>query len=63
MINSAALIDPKASLGEGVSVGPWSIIGPDVAVGEGRLLNCLEKNDKTVSKRCKQALKDVGLKK
>lgn len=35
----------------------------DVAVGEGRLLNCLEKNDKTVSKRCKQALKDVGLKK
>ena len=35
MINSAALIDPKASLGEGVSVGPWSIIGPDVAVGEG----------------------------
>ena len=35
MINSTALIDPKASLGEGVSVGPWSIIGPDVAVGEG----------------------------
>ena len=33
-----------------------------VPAGEGRLLNCLEKNDKKVSKRCKQALKDVGLK-
>ena len=33
-----------------------------VPVGEGRLLNCLEKNDKDVSKRCKQALKEVGLK-
>ena len=32
------------------------------AAGEGRLLNCLEKNDKQVSGRCKQALKDVGLK-
>lgn len=34
----------------------------DVAVGEGRLLRCLEKNDKKVSSRCKQALKDVQLK-
>jgi len=34
----------------------------EVPVGEGRLLNCLEKNDKQVSKRCKQALKEVGLK-
>ena len=33
-----------------------------VRAGEGRLLNCLEKNDKKVSSRCKQALKDVGLK-
>ena len=30
--------------------------------GEGRLLECLEKHDKQVSKRCKQAVKDVGLK-
>jgi len=34
----------------------------EVPAGEGRLLNCLEKNDKQVSKRCKQALKEVGLK-
>ena len=30
--------------------------------GEGRLLECLEKHDKEVSGRCKQALKEVGLK-
>ena len=30
-----------------------------VAAGEGRLLECLEKNDSKVSDRCKQAMKDV----
>ena len=34
----------------------------DVPEGQGRLLNCLKKNDKKVSKRCKQALKDTGMK-
>jgi hypothetical protein len=34
----------------------------NVAAGEGRLLNCLEKNDKKVSARCKDALAEVGLK-
>ena len=34
----------------------------NVAAGEGRLLNCLEKNEKKVSNRCKEALKEVGLK-
>ena len=33
-----------------------------VRAGEGRLLNCLEKNDSKVGDRCKQAIKDVGLK-
>lgn len=33
-----------------------------VPAGKGRLLNCLEKNDAKVSSRCKQALKDVGMK-
>lgn len=32
-----------------------------VAAGEGRLLQCIEKNDKNVSARCKSAMKDVGL--
>ena len=35
----------------------------DVQAGEGRLYECLEKNDKKVSNRCKQAMKDVELKK
>lgn len=35
----------------------------DIKAGDGRLLSCLEKNDAKVSGRCKQALKDVGLKK
>lgn len=34
-----------------------------VRAGEGRLLQCLEKNDAKVSSRCKGALKDVGLRK
>ena len=35
----------------------------DIKPGEGRLLQCLDKNNSKVSKRCKQALKDTGLKK
>ena len=32
----------------------------NIKPGEGRLLDCLDKNQKKVSKRCKQAFKDVG---
>jgi hypothetical protein len=34
----------------------------DVPAGGGRLLDCLNNNEKKVSSRCKQALKDTGLK-
>jgi len=34
----------------------------EVKPGEGRLLQCMEKNDAILSKRCKQAMKDTGLK-
>ena len=34
----------------------------NIQPGQGRLAACLEKNDDKVSGRCKQALKDVGLK-
>jgi len=34
----------------------------DIKPGEGRLRDCLKKNDAKVSDRCKTALKDVGLK-
>lgn len=33
----------------------------NVQVGEGRLLQCLQKNDAKVSSRCKEAKKQVGL--
>jgi len=35
----------------------------EVKPGEGRLLDCLNKNEAKVSKRCTTALKDVGYKK
>ena len=34
----------------------------NVAAGEGRLLECIEKNDPKISSRCKEAIKQVGLK-
>ena len=34
----------------------------NVRAGEGRLLKCIEKNDAKVSSRCKEAIKQVGLK-
>jgi hypothetical protein len=34
----------------------------NIAPGQGRLLNCLEKNEAKVSNRCKQAFKDVSRK-
>jgi hypothetical protein len=34
----------------------------NVTAGEGRLLDCLKKNDAKVSSRCKKARKQVGLK-
>jgi hypothetical protein len=34
-----------------------------VKPGEGRLLNCIDKNKDKISERCKQAIKDVGIKK
>jgi hypothetical protein len=34
----------------------------EIKPGEGRLLQCMDKNDAILSKRCKQAMKDTGLK-
>src|SRR5512143_4098484 len=35
----------------------------DIKPGGGRLMQCIDKNDAKVSTRCKQALKETGLKK
>jgi UDP-N-acetylglucosamine acyltransferase len=34
MIHKTAIVDPGAKLGRGVSVGPYSVIGPEVELGE-----------------------------
>jgi hypothetical protein len=34
----------------------------DIKPGEGRLLQCIDKNDAKLTKRCTQAMKDTGLK-
>lgn len=35
MIDSSAIIHPDAKLASDVKIGPWTIIGPDVEIGEG----------------------------
>ncbi|WP_049629261.1 acyl-ACP--UDP-N-acetylglucosamine O-acyltransferase [Cellvibrio sp. pealriver] len=35
MIDSSAIIHPDAKLAADVKIGPWTIIGPDVEIGEG----------------------------
>jgi len=34
-IHPAAFVDPKARLGERVTIGPGAIVGPDVTIGDG----------------------------
>lgn len=34
MIDERAIVDPRAVMAKGVSVGPWTIIGPDVSIAE-----------------------------
>lgn len=38
LIDSRAIVDPQAKLADNVKVGPWSIIGPDVEIGEGTII-------------------------
>lgn len=38
LIHPTAIIDSKAELAEGVRVGPYSIIGPDVQIGAGTVV-------------------------
>jgi UDP-N-acetylglucosamine acyltransferase len=33
-VHSTAIIDPSASLGEGVEIGPWVIVGEQVTIGD-----------------------------
>jgi UDP-N-acetylglucosamine acyltransferase len=38
MIDSHAIVDPNAKLGENVTVGPWTLIGADVEIGAGTII-------------------------
>lgn len=38
-IDARAIVDPSAVLGEGVTIGPWSIIGPEVELGAGTVVD------------------------
>ncbi len=38
-LHPTAIIDPKAQIADGVEVGPYTIIGPDVVVGEGCVIH------------------------
>jgi hypothetical protein len=67
-----ALYDAAAQLERAVNALVYAVneCGDDlekycssIEPGQGRLLQCIEKNDAKVTKRCKQALKDTGLKK
>ena len=35
MIHPTAIVDSKAEIGEGVVIGPYSVIEKDVIIGEG----------------------------
>ena len=38
MIHKTAIIDTKANISENVKIGPYSIIGPNVEIGEGTII-------------------------
>ena len=34
MIHKTSIIDPKAKISDGVKIGPYSVIGPNVEIGK-----------------------------
>ncbi|MDQ4217912.1 hypothetical protein RBU12_10385, partial [Pseudomonas aeruginosa] len=41
LIDPRAIIDPSARLAADVQVGPWSIVGAEVEIGEGTVIGGL----------------------
>jgi len=52
LIDSRAIIDPKAKLAADVEVGPWTIIGPDVEIDSGSVIasHCVIKGPTTIGR-------------
>ena len=38
MIDKTAIIDPRAQISDNVKIGPYSVIGPNVEIGEGTIV-------------------------
>ncbi len=38
-VHATAIVVPRARLGEGVEIGPYSVVGPDVSLGEAVILH------------------------
>jgi UDP-N-acetylglucosamine acyltransferase len=53
-VHPTAIVDSGAELGQGVVVGPWSIIGPRVTIGDGTRIGAhvLVERDTTVGVDC-----------
>jgi UDP-N-acetylglucosamine acyltransferase len=54
MIHPTAIIDPKAEIGEGVEIGPYSAIEKDVFIGEGTTIgpHVVIREGTHIGKRC-----------
>jgi len=54
MIHPSAIIDSKAELGEGVNIGPYSVIEKDVIIGEGTKIgpHVIIREGTRIGKRC-----------
>lgn len=54
MIHKTAIIDKKAELAEGVSVGPYTFIGKNVTIGANTKIgnNCVIDGNTTIGKNC-----------
>jgi len=54
MIHDTAIIDSSASLHQSVKVGPYSVIGADVSIGENTVIesHCVIKGPTTIGKNC-----------
>ena len=39
MIHKLSLIDPSAKIDDGASIGPYSVIGPEVEIGKDSLIH------------------------
>lgn len=54
MIHPTAIVDPKAEIGEGVEIGPYSVLEKDIVIGEGTKIgpHVVIREGTRIGKRC-----------